>query len=730
MTVSPGGETICGIWAGPDGRVHLSLGSSGSAARRSVQTDLRPFAWVKGPPAGLPDAVRVEPLAGDGAFDHLVTFGDAADYEAFVKANTGVVDTIRSRESQFLIAEGRRTFEGIPFARLRRCQLDIETACGDGRDFPDPEQPEDRILAIGLRLEGKNRLLELEADTDDAEAALLHELNHYFRDEDPDILEGHNLFKFDLDYLRRRARRLQVPLAWGRFGQPARFRNSRLRVAERWIDYPRCDLPGREIVDTYLLAQIYDLTTREMQSYGLKEVALQLGVTSEEDDGRTYLDGGLIGETFREDRERFRAYLADDLRETEGIAAVLLPTYFEQVRVIPTTLQEAVLRGTAAKVDLLLLERYHQARGACPLPVEVKPFAGGFTRSFREGVFRDVLHFDVASLYPSLLLLIGRNPRPDHLGIFIPLLKELRTYRLDCKQRAARETEPSLKLEYQARQASFKILINSFYGYLGFSGARFADGELAAEVTARGRELLQKLIEAFEKEGAQVLEADTDGLYLACPDRRADPEALLEAVAPVLPAGIELEFDGRYAAMLCYKAKNYALLDGDRIIVRGSALRSRGMEPFLRELTRLLIRNLLGAGGPSAAERLAELREQIPARRIPIGHLAKSEILSQNPEVYRRAMEAGGKPRRASAEAALQLAGRPRMGDRVAYYIVGGAKPRTPDWQRARPVELYDAETAPYDADYYLKKLDDWAKRYATFLDDTSVGGRQGSLFD
>ena len=30
--------------------------------------------------------------------------------------------------------------------------------------------------------------------------------------------------------------------------------------------------------------------------------------------------------------------------------------------------------------------------------------------------------------------------------------------------------------ESQARQASFKILINSFYGYLGFSGARFGDG--------------------------------------------------------------------------------------------------------------------------------------------------------------------------------------------------------------------------------------------------------------
>ncbi len=43
------------------------------------------------------------------------------------------------------------------------------------------------------------------------------------------------------------------------------------------------------------------------------------------------------------------------------------------------------------------------------------------------------------------------------------------------------------------------------------------------------------------------------------------------------------------------------------------------------------------------------------------------------------------------------------MGDRVSYYITAKAKGKTNDWQRARPVALYDAATAPYDPDYYLK---------------------------
>src|SRR5690606_26188173 len=100
---------------------------------------------------------------------------------------------------------------------------------------------------------------------------------------------------------------------------------------------------------------------------------------------------------------------------------------------------------------------------------------GGYSASFEAGVFQKVLHFDVASLYPSLLLLIGRNPKRDNLGVFIPMLKRLREYRLKYKLLARTTEDVSLASEYNARQNSFKILINSFYGYLGFAGARFGD---------------------------------------------------------------------------------------------------------------------------------------------------------------------------------------------------------------------------------------------------------------
>ena len=710
-----GSETLCGLWIGDDGRAHVSVATPGGGREERVE-GFRPFAWLGAETAY--EKVQLERLKGDGAFGWLAHAESLGAFEVFCKnVRDGTpLDVLKPYESQWLVQKRARLYADMHFHELRRCQLDIETGASDPGAFSDATNPGDRVLAIGLQCGSRRELLTLGEESDAGEKRLLLAFSDLLRELDPDVIEGHNIFKFDFDYLRQRSRRHKVPCAWGRFGLKAEFRNSRMKVAERWIDFSRCDLPGRAVIDTYLLVQLYDITAREMTAYGLKDVALYFGVTPESGEGRTYIDGAQIQQAFRDDREKFLAYLSDDLRETRGVADVLLPTYFEQARAFPLLLQEAALRGTAGKVDLLFLEEYYHARASCPVPVEIASFEGGFTRSFQEGVFKDVLHFDVASLYPSLLLQMGRNPKSDSLGVFIPLLRQLRDYRLKYKQLARTAPTAAERDEAQARQAAFKILINSFYGYLGFSGARFGDGELAAEVTRRGRELLQALIEEFQKHGCVILEADTDGIYLSTDKYFAQPEELLAKVITILPTGIELEYDGTYDAMFCYKAKNYALASKGEITLRGSALRSRGIEPFLKRLSDQLIAYLLGASARSPLAEIERLRASIAARQQPVADLAKSESLSQNPAAYEQWIAGGGKPRRAAAEVALQMTPRPRMGERVSYYIGPKAKGQTADWQRARPLANYDATSAPYAVDYYLVKLDDWLERYGRFL--------------
>ena len=710
------GEPICGLWIDDEGRARVCTAQP-DGRRIEREEPLRPFAWLSAAVAA--EGVEVETLKGEGLFRHLIHADSLARFEAHLKnAPDGTQrDVLKPYESQWLVQRRARLYEGLHFSELRRCQLDIETAAAEAGAFSDARNPGDRILAIGLQCGDRRELLTLGEETDAGEKRLLLTFNDLLRELDPDVIEGHNIHKFDLDYLRQRAKRHKVPCAWGRFGLHAEFRNSRMKVAERWIDFPRCDLPGRAVIDTYLLAQLYDVTAREMTGYGLKEVAVYFGVTPESGEGRTYIEGAHIQHAFRENREQFLAYLADDLRETKGLADVLLPTYFEQARAFPLLLQEAALRGTAGKIDLLFLEEYYHARAACPAPLgEIATFEGGFTRSFQEGVFKHVLHFDVASLYPSLLLSIGRNPRTDTLGVFIPMLRRLREYRLKYKQLAKSAPTAAERDEAQARQTAFKILINSFYGYLGFSAARFGDGELAAEVTRRGRELLQALIAEFERHGCIILEAAPAGIYLSARNHFEKPEELLALVEKIMPPGIELEFDGRYDAMFCYKAKNYALAAGGEVTLRGSALRSRGIEPFLKRLGDRLIAHVLGVSTESPEREVEHLRRHIADRSHPVADLAKSETLGQNPETYEQWVAGGGKPRRAAAEVALQMNPRPRMGERVSYYIGPKAKGQTSDWQRARPLAAHDPELAPYDPVYYLEKIDDWIERYGRFI--------------
>src|SRR5438477_12224593 len=199
-------------------------------------------------------------------------------------------------------------------------------------------------------------------------------------------------------------------------------------------------------------------------------------------------------------------------------------------------------------------------------------------------------------------------PATDQLQIFRHLLTDLRTFRLEAKanMRAAEKSNDKIRARhFQALQNTFKILINSFYGYLGFAQGHFADFDAAARVTQIGRDLLKKMIEWLNAHGAKVIEVDTDGIYFVPPDK-IDIDQLQKGLAKELPPGIEVEFDEQFDAMFSYKAKNYALLTKDgEVIIKGGALKSRGLEKFQRLFPEEMIK-LLMEGKPEAVPQLRD----------------------------------------------------------------------------------------------------------------------------
>jgi DNA polymerase elongation subunit (family B) len=591
-------------------------------------------------------------------------------------------------------------------------QMDIETYTEPGYDFSLAERESDRILAIGLA--DNTGWEEVISSTEMEESALLERLVEVVRSRDPDVIEGHNIFSFDWPYLLERARRRGVRLALGRDGSEPSVRSGRFVVGERILNYPRLDLVGRSIVDTYFLAQLYDLSDRSLPGFGLKEVARHFGLSA---DDRVYLDGGEIAAEWRRQPERVLEYLRGDLRETRALADVLIPIYHAQAQILPFAFQDTCLRGNAAKIDALMIREYLRRGQALPMPQPPRPFEGGYTDIFFTGVARPVHHCDVRSLYPSIMVRERIAPKSDELGVFLELLDYLRTFRLDAKRRA-QGAEGAEAVYLHALQSTFKILINSFYGYLGFAMARFNDFDGAERVAARGREILRQLIEAIRRHGGQPIEIDTDGVYFV-PPPGADPAAIerfRDAVSRSLPEGIEIEFDGEYAAMFSYKMKNYALLTTEgEILIKGAALKSRGLEPYQRDFLRDAIALILQGEASRLEELLRSYREKIERREQPIRWLAKMERLTEDPATYRRKVEKSGRGRNAAYELALRSGRVYRAGDSISYYVTGDRK-NVPIHTHARLVSDWDPAHRDENTAFYIARLEALAaklRRYA-----------------
>lgn len=689
----------------------------------------QPFILVNDP--GMVSGCRVpcavRELTGDDFFRFQLLFdswNECLTARDFLAAKTGKSYSstdapylfLPDLSHQYMLASGTTLFKGFEFSELRCLALDIETGCAEGYGFSNPEREEDRIISIALKdSHGEEIVLRGDQLT---EPDMLRALNEVIQRCDPDVVTGHNIFRFDLDYIGRRAQRHGIRLTWGRNGsQPHVTAHARWNLAEKALEYPRWDIYGRHIIDTYFLVQHYDVAGRNLESHGLKAVARHFGIAA---DDRTYLAGDSISAVFQHDPEQLYRYNLDDVRETLSLFRLLGYPWFLQSRMFPYSFQNCVIRGNATRINALFLREYLHRGHAIPLRTSASvPFEGGYTESSIQGVVAPVVHCDVASLYPSLMLTYHLSPAKESLGLFLPMLAELRRFRLAAKQAAREAAEDGERHYYDSLQQVFKVLINSFYGYLGAAQHNFSDPAVAAEVTRLGRVTIRNMIDLLLAEGARPVEIDTDGIYFRPPEGCATAEAereLVQRVSEQFPEGIDVELDGRYQSMFAYKTKNYALQEYDgRIIIKGSGLRSRGVEPYVREFMRDVIELLL-TGKAGMVERLyQEYVSRLRSRDVDVAWVARSETLNESTESYQAKLRSGKRNRSAAFEIAV-ASGKPHhSGDRVSYYVSGSGKDATA-YEACRPLTAYDPVHPDINVQYYVEKLRHVQKRFEPFL--------------
>src|SRR6184192_3642836 len=722
--------------------VAIELGETGTVKVYRREADgstiadvepFHPFVWCDSDVVDL--GIESEKLESSLKYGWLVTVDS---WKELIALRNGLKNSGRDffastdPVQHYLTATGRTLFKDLPFEELKRMQIEVLSVAGVG----DPGRG-DHIMSIALSDNtGWEELLVVDPkNVEESEHDALKRLTATIKERDPDVIEGHDLFRFDLPYLVARAKKAKTKLDWGRSDGFLRSRPSRLQIAEKTIDYPKFTVGGRHFVDTFLLAQFYDVGMRSLAGFERTDVARHFDLCDSEQ--ISALTGKELECAYKDGSEAFRRRALCGVRETHALSDLLSLSYFIQAQIFPYNYQDVIVRGNATRINALFLREYFRQRHSIPELPMPRPFEGGYTDIFFTGVARNVWHCDIASLYPSVMLQFECFPATDELQIFRHLLTDLRSFRLEAKAKMRAEKDPAKQHHLQALQNTFKILLNSFYGYLGFAQGHFADFDAAARVTQIGRDLLKKMIEWLDAHGAQVIEVDTDGIYFvppvdATPRRVGNGELtrrgaastaddLQNDLAKELPPGIDVEIDEQFDAMFSYKAKNYALLtkDGD-VIIKGGALKSRGLEKFQRVFLEEMIKLIMQRKPEAIVNLRNEFEQKIRNREWKIDMLMKTDTLQDSLDKYRAKISGSARNRAAAYELALASGRNYKPGDQVSYYVKSTPK-KVPAYEAARLAREFDPQNRDENVDYYVAKLDDLVKKFSGITATTSA---------
>jgi DNA polymerase I len=668
-----------------DARIRLFIREGGQI--RTVEEPFRP--WLLSDMRMEMDGVHWQELKGELEGRRMLKHLAVCDgREAFEDLRRALRDQHReiiaygSLARQYLMQSGKTLFKGMTFADLHRVQLDIETTT------LTPDQQGAQVLMIALSdTRGYEALL------DGDEKQILEQLVERIQALDPDVIEGHNLFGFDLPYLAARAKAVGVPLRLGRDGSELRFGSPRqCIIGANSRTFTPAFVHGRHLIDTYLSVQRFDIGRGDLESYGLKEATQQLGIAAPD---RIYLEREQIPDLWRTDPETVRRYCLQDVHETRRLADLTLPTEFYQCQMLPDTLQNLATIGTGEKANLMFLRAYLAEGYAVPAPQGAREYPGGYTEVRQVGLIPRIVKADVESLYPSVMLRYGIKPRADHLNVFLPTLERLRRLRLDAKARA-KQTQGAESAYWDGLQNSFKILVNSYYGYLG-SPFHFNDYDAAEQVTLTGQELVKQIAAEIERQGGMVVEIDTDGVYFQPPPEvqtEADEIAFVERVGAVLPEGIRLAYDGRYKAMLSLKTKNYVLQGYDgKLTFKGASLRSRADEKFGREFLNSAIQWLLNGEPERVVAEYQRLARAILNGEVDIEQLCRRERVTAKSKQHTHPL--------------YPLARRFQIGDYIMVYR-----------KRDGSLGLLEEYAGDEDREHYVDKLYKFAARLEPLFPD------------
>lgn len=427
-------------------------------------------------------------LKGGLHWQYAYTFSFLPSWRKFNMENRDYVKTWQDPIQNIMMSNGMRMYRGLALTDLCVLSWDIETTGLDR--FADDAQV--ILITSTARLADGTIKRALFAVTDyEHTGQMIDNWCRWVCEVNPDIILGHNIFGYDFPYMEAIANRYGTSLRIGRVGMSMTFEKfpKKFRLTQgRNLEFNMPIIPGREVVDTMLLAYKSDIGSK-YESYGLKQLIKAEGL---EQPDRQFYDARLIGKNYKKPEEmvKIKAYAERDADDGLALFDKFSKTFFQNTKFLPQTFQSICVSASGGQIDNLLVSSYLCQGYSIPLTSKKKKFQGALSNGW-PGIYHNVFKVDVAALYPSIIISFSVfDKKKDPLGLALEFTKTFKEKRLEYKK-AYKETGDE---KWDELDKVAKGTVNSFYGFFGTEGLCFNSPDCAEFITAKGREILETSI--------------------------------------------------------------------------------------------------------------------------------------------------------------------------------------------------------------------------------------------
>ena len=667
-------------------------------------------------------------------------------YEAF-----GHFTTTNSVNTN-LIIEAEKFKEVDVEVPLKYLSIDIEIASKEG--VPDSKKHE--IIMIGLsfspKYKGRKNLVLLtkpirrnkEIICFRNEKEMLENLIKIINGFDPDFITGYNINNFDLPYIIDRMRINKIFPAFGRAKDKGA--NSRQFGAKK-----KNKIPGRIVVDVYeILKEFASKGSLRLKRYGLGDVAKVLIGETKVDVSHSEIYKLWNGS--EKDLERLVEYTRKDAELVLKILLEknLLDKFFELSRVSGLLLQDILDMGEAARIENLLLREFNKRDFVIPnkptneeykkreAEREVKALKGALVLEPKTGFHKNIIYLDFKAMYPSILISYNICPttylpngskkikdkdiivtpygskfvsKKIREGIFPQILSKLIEERDKVKKQMKACKDEWKKKMLDTKQWGLKYMTNAFYGYTGYTRARFYILNIANAITSCGREIIKKTKETVEKtKKYSVVYGDTDSVMVKvdCKDMEEafkKGKEIEKFVNEAMKGIVRIKIEGIFKSLLILSKKRYAGLAVEKedsgykeqMVMKGIETVRRDWCELTSKVLYDVLNIVLKEQKPAKAfGYVKEILRKLEKNEIPIEDLVITKSISKPIKEYKGVqphIELVKRMRKRDVNA-------PGVGDRVGYVIIAGPQLVS---QRAEDPEYVKKHNLKIDAKYYIE---------------------------